>query len=169
MSSLTRPFTRRSALTSSHFLTSPLTLSTSRPFHKVNFLSALSESDHGRREFRSPRPLSFISSLSPSRRRYIRTLCPSPSPIFPPLKGKIADAQHPLPQTIRWQITRLKLTNTRKICCKIRRMGKGSGRGSCQVIVKLRFVFSFFFFSPPFWGSYSCFQQMGILGVDTVD
>lgn len=51
MSSLTRPFTRRSALTSSHFLTSTLALSTSRPFHKANILSALSESDHGRREF----------------------------------------------------------------------------------------------------------------------
>jgi len=50
MSYLTRPFTRRSALTSSHFLTSPLTLSTSRPFHKANILSALSESDHGRHD-----------------------------------------------------------------------------------------------------------------------
>lgn len=86
MSFITRPLTRCSALTSSQFLiTTPLTLSASRPFHKSNFLSALSESDHGRRELPPFSFFLFFSRLSQKGILWQILFSPFTPPPPPPL------------------------------------------------------------------------------------
>lgn len=159
MSSLTRHFTRRSAVTSSHFLTSPLHLSTSRPFHKANYLSALSESDHGRREF--PHLCPLISRLS--QKGNTRTLSPALF-LLPVLKQSKLTFSTP-DDSVKDQ--KAEIDQHKEELLRNQKDGKGKWKGELSSNSEAAVCFSFFL--DLFFGLYSSCQQRPSLGVEKGD
>lgn len=158
MSSFTRPFTRRSAVTSSHFLNSPLTISTSRPFHKANFLSALSESDHGRREF--PHLSPWFPGLA---RREYPNLVPCHPP-FPCAQAKQLTFSTPDDSA---EDHKAEIDHHKEELLRNQKDGKGKWKGELSSNSEAAVCFSFFL--DLFFGLYSCCQQMPSLGVERGD